>query len=188
MTNSGTFLGGMQDGEKWYYNEELAGKQVDEIIPYLDSKTFLSRVDRYNNSADYTVWLPTALHLDMDYNLSKGYYLNLSSMVALRPGSKAWSYGYYPSIAATPRYESRWFSAFLPLSYNFVSKMNIGAAARVGPLFVGTGSLVKALFTKSKQADFYFGLHLSGLAGNSERTRYIKEKRTKSRRLDCYKF
>jgi hypothetical protein len=36
----------------------------------------------------------------------------------------------------------------------------------LGPLFIGSGSLLTAAFGDSKQADFYFGLHFAGLQKN----------------------
>ena len=187
QANSGTFLGNMEENEQWYYNRELTGRDVDEIVPYLDSKSFITRMDKHNSPA-YTVWLPTALHLDMDYHFRENYFLNLSATAGITHGNKPWSYGYYPSITITPRFENRWLSFFLPVSYNIVSKTNIGAAARLGPFFLGTGSLLKGLVTKSKQADFYLGLHLSGMPGSGERIRIIRDRRTKDRGLDCYQF
>jgi hypothetical protein len=52
------------------------------------------------------------------------------------------------------------FGFYLPINYNELTKMNAGAALRVGPMYVGSGSILSALMGKSKQADIYFGFRI----------------------------
>jgi hypothetical protein len=41
--------------------------------------------------------------------------------------------------------------------------MNAGLSLRLGPLFIGSGSVLSALVGSSKQADVYVGFHFGRL-------------------------
>lgn len=63
----------------------------------------------------------------------------------------------------TPRYEGKIASFWLPLSYNNLTKWNAGFSVQVGPVFVGSGSVLTALTGDSKQADFHMGVRFGKL-------------------------
>jgi hypothetical protein len=70
---------------------------------------------------------------------------------------------YYNSFSVTPRAEGRHLGVYLPVGYNGLTGFNAGSAVRAGALFFGSGSIVSGLVGTSKQADFYFRIHISGL-------------------------
>ena len=65
---------------------------------------------------------------------------------------------FYNSVTITPRLEGKGFGLFSPINSNSLTKTNIGAGLRFGPLTVGSGSAISALTGSSKQADLYLGL------------------------------
>jgi hypothetical protein len=70
---------------------------------------------------------------------------------------------YAPNIEAlTPRYESRWFMAALPVSLYNKSDLHVGLSLRLGVLTIGSDDL-ESLFIPGKLAgtDLYMGLRLS---------------------------
>ena len=60
--------------------------------------------------------------------------------------------------------ETKKFGVFLPINYHEMTDLNAGLAFRLGPLFIGSGSLITALLSSSKQADLYFGFRFGALS------------------------
>ncbi len=105
--------------------------------------------------------LPTALHADVDWNFNKKFYLNLNTDLSLvnKGALNQNSIANYASL--TPRYESRWFSFYVPISYMQYSGTQIGAGLRTGVFFIGSGSILSNAFSKnSKSADFHIGMKI----------------------------
>ena len=65
---------------------------------------------------------------------------------------------------------------YLPVNYNELTSFNAGLSVRLGPLFVGSGSLLTAMLGESKQADFHFGLRFGGLQKNKAKKGNKKDK------------
>lgn len=105
--------------------------------------------------------LPTALHTNFDWNIDQRFYLNLSTDFSLVDAKKVNGTAIANSVTFTPRYETRQFSFYLPVTYMQYSGTQLGAGFRAGPLFIGSGSLVSNLFSnKSKASNLYVGLKL----------------------------
>ena len=149
--------------------EKLYLKQFDEVE--IDSlKNFFDGNPQYftpaagNSKQTYKVGLPTTLHIDADYHFHHGFYVNLSGQFSLvNTESKPYNSQYYSSFSLTPRYEGRAFGFYLPFSYNKLTSFNAGVSVRMGPLFIGSGSVLTALMGDSRQADVHIGLRFGGL-------------------------
>ncbi len=102
--------------------------------------------------------MPTALHLNADWNFNNKFYLNFDTnfdMASKKASSIENTY------SLTPRYETKWFSTYLPLSVREYSGFNAGVGFRVGPLYVGSGSIITNLLSRSSESiDFYAGLKI----------------------------
>jgi hypothetical protein len=61
------------------------------------------------------------------------------------------------SFTVTPRFSISVFEAFLPINSNEVSGTNVGIGFRFRGFYLGSGSIVTALMSDSKQADIYTG-------------------------------
>lgn len=104
--------------------------------------------------------LPTTIHLNADWRMNKRFYLNLNTdFSAIDPKDKNSSY-ITNNVSLTPRYEVKWLSLYTPISYLEYSGLQAGFGFRVGPLFVGSGSIVSALLSETKAIDAHLGLKI----------------------------
>jgi outer membrane protein OmpA-like peptidoglycan-associated protein len=105
--------------------------------------------------------LPTALHADVDWNMYNKFYLNLNGDINMAPTGKLNGSNIANRVTLAPRYESRWFSFYVPVTWMEYSGMQVGSGLRVGTFFVGSGSILSNVISKdSKAADFYVGLKI----------------------------
>lgn len=147
---------------KRFYLSELEDASIDDMKKVFESHPeFFTVKDGSDISSSYTVSLPTSLQLDADYHIHNGFYTSLSAQVPLAtPNQKAANGRYHSYISLTPRYENKVVGVFLPMTYNNLTDFSAGAALRVGPLFLGSGSLISAAFGDSKKIDVFVGLHI----------------------------
>ncbi|MCC9073714.1 DUF5723 family protein [Flavobacterium sp. F-65] len=105
--------------------------------------------------------LPTALHADVDWNMYKKFYLNLNGDINMANADKINAVTIANRVSLTPRYESRWFSFYVPMTWMEYSGMQVGSGIRVGAFFIGSGSILTNLVSKeSKGADFHLGMKI----------------------------
>lgn len=98
----------------------------------------------YRPEADYfKLYLPTALSVQLDYHIQENFYLHT---VLINPVKLITPTIWRPAeLAVVPRYESRLWDVFLPLSLYDYSKFRVGLAARFACLTIGSekiGSLI----------------------------------------------
>jgi len=106
-----------------------------------------------------TVNLPTALHLNVDYQIYKRLFINGDVLFNMVSTTSPTSPNYVTTATVTPRLEKKWISIYSPVSYNVNGQLNWGAGIRLGPLFVGSGSVLSSLFKQRLQtADAHIGL------------------------------
>ena len=112
-----------------------------------------------NAGFGYKIDLPTALHLNVDYSLKGKMYLNLNTDFSIMSKDRITANRVSNMVSLTPRYESKWFSFYLPLSVIENNGFRIGAGLRAGPLYVGSGSVISALSSdNNREADVYAGV------------------------------
>ncbi|WP_438711879.1 DUF5723 family protein [Aquimarina muelleri] len=106
-----------------------------------------------------TAILPTALHINADWNINQKFYVNLNGDLSLTAKNKINRSRIANVVSLTPRFESKWFSFYSPLSMVQHSGFQWGAGLRAGPFYVGSGSVLSALIgSEMKAADVYVGL------------------------------
>lgn len=146
-------------GTERLYLSEFDDVSMDDINQKLESMPQFFTPIGDASSPTYSVSLPTAMHALVDYNILRGLYVGLQGTVSMvNVSSKPYNSQYYSSISLTPRYETSWLGVYLPLQHNALTGTNIGAALRLGPLYVGSGSILSALTQESKQVDVFFGI------------------------------
>lgn len=128
----------------------------DDFIETLDNN---ASQNKYNEG--FKVSLPTSMHLNIDYNLHNKFYLNLDLNQSLVDKNAYFNNNRVNLITFTPRYETRIFGAYLPVSTSSLGKMAIGAGIRLGPLYVGSGTIFSNLSKQSNIANIYAGLKIS---------------------------
>ena len=105
------------------------------------------------------VSLPTALHLNLDYEIYKRLYINGDVLLNMQSTTNPMSPNYVTTFTVTPRLEKKWVSIYSPVSYSANGQLNWGAGFRLGPLFVGSGSVLSSLMKQRIQtADAHIGL------------------------------
>jgi len=163
MQRSGAYNIGITGNEKFYLSD-LEGKGISDYKSFFENQKQYFTENNSNKETNYSVSLPTTLHVDIDYHLQNNFYIALGSQLSMVSSeNKPYNSKYYNSVVLTPRYEGKVFGFYLPISYNALTKMNAGISLRVGPVFIGSGSLITAAFGDSKQADVHVGLRFGGL-------------------------
>ncbi|WP_117584370.1 DUF5723 family protein [Neotamlana sedimentorum] len=144
---------------------ELELDEADDIGSFLNNFYTLTA-----SSNSYTTQLPMALHFSADLNLHEGLvYLNFNSDLALTKKGKEKTSSAVNLLALTPRYETKWFSCFLPVSVVEYEQFQMGLGFRYGPLYLGSGSILSSLAAaNTKTTDFYAGLKVPFLHRRTE--------------------
>ena len=143
---------------------EINFTDLNATADYLQTKGL--SVTRVSNKT-LTNNLPTSLNLYGEYAITKNFFVGANALINVAKTNSTNPY-YYNYVGAVPRWESKWFDVAVPLSYNFMSKdFKPGLAFRLGVLSVGSDDL-KLLFTKSKGANIYAGLHFELFKGKQK--------------------
>ncbi len=124
----------------------------------------LNQVLRDNYSGTTTtgkqkILLPTALQIMTDYYIGQRFYLGLHTSLSMRKSGVENSNNLINTATLAPRWESKWFSVYSPLGLRQYGDLAWGLGFRLGPLTVGSGSILTNLISEnSKNVDFYLGL------------------------------
>jgi outer membrane protein OmpA-like peptidoglycan-associated protein len=106
-----------------------------------------------------TVKMPTTVRVNVDYNIYERLYINADIAVNMLSNTDPMSPNYITTATVTPRLEKKWISIYSPVSYNAQGQLNWGAGVRLGPVFMGSGSVISAMFkNKISSADAHIGL------------------------------
>ncbi|RRQ49894.1 hypothetical protein DZC72_04730 [Maribacter algicola] len=152
-------------GKITYRNTESSTYQINATFAAQDlEEDFISAIEDQvvpqtlvNNQA----WkLPGTINLNVDYWLTKQWYLNLNINQGLLDMNATFNNNPLNLITLTPRYESRIFGAYLPISNSKLSGTSIGLGLRLGPLLIGSGSLFSNLGNNAQLADIFLGLKI----------------------------
>lgn len=120
--------------------------------------------DNYSNVTTLgstKIKLPTALNLLIDYKIKGKLYASLASSFSLVTNNSPTANSIINSVTIAPRIETSWFSIYSPISIRQYGDVAWGAGLRLGPLTVGSGSVLTNLLSDtSKFTDVYFGLKI----------------------------
>lgn len=121
----------------------ISDMQINSIEDFND--TLRSKFNFNENASEtYKMGLPTALSLQLDYNIGKGFYVNFTPYLALRKGTNMIAKThYFSSYSLTPRYDRKWFGVAVPLFIDEFSRFNAGVSFRLGPVWIGSNSLIR---------------------------------------------
>ena len=121
-----------------------------------------------------TYKLPTTVNVSFDYNIDGNLYIGAMGGYALNKGKKAGGKTHKNNyLLVTPRYEGKIFGAYLPVGFNELSGFNAGIGLRMGPLTLGSGSILSTLMKgETKSANFYLSLRF----GILQKNRFVVEK------------
>ncbi|TWF41536.1 hypothetical protein FHW36_103340 [Chitinophaga polysaccharea] len=132
----------------------------DHVVPndlqYKKNESLQQYARRLNNyftplptDSTFNMTLPTALNLMGDYNIDGRFFVSAQAVIALTAGQRDITKTYaLTQFNITPRYESYLFGAYLPFTINHNGQADVGAAIRIGPLVVGSGTIFTNLLEK----------------------------------------
>ncbi|MFK8046416.1 MAG: DUF5723 family protein [Crocinitomicaceae bacterium] len=133
------------------FNNNIAALELEDKVTYI------------GNEQSFFMNLPTHINASVDFLVFKNFYLN-GNVFLSTPFSKNGSRSiYYSNFSFSPRYEHRYFSLAVPVSYSRIYKMRVGVSARITPYVVlGTSNLLP-FFSSGKDvevagADFFLTL------------------------------
>ncbi|RYD78090.1 MAG: OmpA family protein [Sphingobacteriales bacterium] len=121
-------------------------KEIKNIDDFND--TIRKRFGMKQSVGTFNMALPTAFSVQVDYNIYKNFYANFTTLLSPRiitDESKVHGLSYY---RITPRWDHKWFGAFLPMSLNGFGQFNLGTALRLGPLVLGSSNIGNLLVGK----------------------------------------
>lgn len=135
---------------------KISGESFNDYFSRLQSTGLITSKGVAPNSK---VSLPTSLHVNLDYEIYKRLYINGDVLLNMVSTTNPMSPNYVTTFTVTPRLEKKWVSIYSPVSYNAEGQLNWGVGARIGPLFVGSGSVLSSLMKQRLQtADAHIGL------------------------------
>lgn len=91
----------------------------------------------------FRIWNPARLLLNADYYIQGDFYVNASLSINLSPlaGNKRLYVRDMSRFIISPRWETRKWGVYLPVSFNAENKLWIGGAFKAGPLLFGLHNL-----------------------------------------------
>jgi len=124
-------------------NWDINGMNFESVEDFND--TLRNRFGFIDHTSEtFKMGLPTALTFQADYNLGSGFYVNFTPYFALRKGTNMIAKThYFTSYSLTPRWDNKWFGVAVPLSVDQFSRFNAGISLRLGPVWIGSNSLIR---------------------------------------------
>lgn len=103
--------------------------------------------------------LPTRLRAEFDLKILNKLFLNTASTISLVSAENNNTNRYASQITLSPRYETQWFTAFMPITATRYGGLQVGLGGRLGPFFLGASGLFSRTFDNQTRAfDMYAGV------------------------------
>jgi hypothetical protein len=148
--------------------------KVDEKISTAQNNTNLGN--------SFVVGMPSAIQLQADYAFTNNLFVNGLLIQRFRINEVALERENI--LALTPRYESRWLGASMPISITNMQNLQVGLNARLAFLSIGTERLFSWLGTsKLSGTDFYVALKLNPFQLN-----LFNKGGSGGKKPSCYRF
>ena len=147
------------DGKATAIFNTQAGETIQQYISRLqntENVLVATPIDKF------TMSLPTTLNINADYHPFGNLYVGAGAMINLiDKKSISKNATYYESVyQLTPRLESRRFTLFVPMSFDVVRQFTAGVGVQLGPLTLGSNSVLSnsSSTKKIRNLDFFAGL------------------------------
>lgn len=145
--------------EGLYFNENF------QSIPFKNTTEIFERYPEFfkqtsTGTGTYKIGLSTMFRGKATYVIKDGFYTTASWAVRTRKGNLMNRMSNFMFFSLAPGWTKRDASVSLPLSLQEISGLNAGATFRYKGFFVGSNSIMSAIFA-SRQIDAYVGLLLS---------------------------
>lgn len=176
------------------------GFHTDSFDLEIDENNYARVLDSFfNEYGTYTestgnqrVGMPTRMVISSDFQLRKHFFISATWTQSLR-SRRSIHMRQQSTLMLAPRWEHPYFEVSTPLlwAYDYRS-LRLGLSARLGPLYLGTNSLLPFLYTRGfRDADVFVGIAFGNLRDFGVR-KWLderKEKRVaKQKAKDCVTF
>ncbi len=157
-------------------------RSLNELIDQVEEDTPFAPL---NNHQGFIIGAPTALNISADYPINQYYFI--SAFVTQRVKLFNTSTVSDNVVSVVPRFQSKWLSAYLPVTLYNYSQIRVGAAARLAYLTIGSDDIM-SVFRKSdfRGSDIYVRLSITPLFKIKRRNKQ-KSNQSKSD-AKCYEF
>lgn len=136
----------------------FSGLSLNQLMDTI-SYQFYGDPDAAYRGEKFNIWLPTALTIQFDYHYPGNFYVNASLIYGFPVGRN--SLHTPTQLSVTPRYETRWFEANLPVSLIDWNLLRIGLSLRFYGLTIGTEKLGQFFrISNFTGMDLYFSLKI----------------------------
>jgi hypothetical protein len=129
-------------------------ENLREVEQILFSNGYLTQI---SGQKDFKVKLPAMINLYADFKIIPKVYVSGFLQQKMKDDDGNDQITSINSFTVTPRFNIGVFEAYLPINNNEVSGTNVGIGFRFRGFYLGSGSIVTALISDSKQADIYTG-------------------------------
>jgi len=134
--------------------------------------------------AQFSMRLPTALSVQVDYKVRPNVFVNATAIhriVLPGPGIDRAN-----QLSITPRFELKWLGFSMPLSIYQFKRPRLGAALRIGPLWIGSDKIGSWFFPGNfSGTDFFISLRILPISKSKKKKRKRAEKEQKITDLPC---
>ena len=89
----------------------------------------------------FKMHLPTTFSAQIDYNIYKDFYINFTPYYLFKFKDEITKVHDVTTFSLTPRWDHKWFGAFVPFSYDAMKHKKMGLGLRLGPLVIGTNNI-----------------------------------------------
>lgn len=114
-------------------------------------------LERENGETEFRVTLPTLFVAYADIRIVPDFFATVYTQQKVNKDSENDQIGNENVVSLTPRYATRRFEAFAPLSLNEISGFSAGLGFRAYGFFIGSSSVITSLTQSSDHADVFFG-------------------------------
>ena len=150
----------IQGSQQLNLNEFQNSNGVKDIEQILVNSGYLSNTPQSN---DFKVQLPTVLNLYADIKIISKLNVTLFTQQKIKSNGGNDQITSQNIISVTPRFSVGFFEAYIPVAINEVSGTTAGVGFRLGGFFLGSNSVLSAITSDGKQADFYTGFRFAFL-------------------------
>lgn len=144
-----------QDGLDLTQFEDV--ENIEEIEDILLESGYVS-IDQSNK--DFKVKLPAVFSAYADVRLLSRLYFTGFVQQKINEDGDNNQIATQNIVTFIPRYSSRGFEAYVPLSHSEIAGFTAGFGFRVGGFFLGSGSILSAALGETNQADLYLGMRI----------------------------
>jgi hypothetical protein len=131
---------------------------LSELEALLNDPANAAYFQSTSSTADYTVKLPTVINAYADVRLSNKWFVTGSINQKVSDDSESDVITTQNSYSLIPRFTSKWFEAYTPITQNEISGFTSGIGFRFAGFFLGSNSIFTAIADSGKQADLYLGM------------------------------